>query len=133
MSADIALGGAEDAWAEMSRGGRLLLRPAHASATKQSRSADRSAGRKILAEQAGTALVLRTTRGKELKPGPGLVFVEPSEEPRIASWDYTNPAAIDSLYDLGRRDASDFMQHRAAGVHHAGRTVSANAGKPISC
>ncbi|HEY6272410.1 MAG TPA: patatin-like phospholipase family protein [Terriglobales bacterium] len=86
-----------------------------------------------LAEQAGTALVLRTTRGKDLKPRPGLVLVEPSEEPRIASWDYTDPAAIDSLYDLGRRDASDFMEHRAADAYHAGRTVSANAGKPISC
>jgi hypothetical protein len=86
-----------------------------------------------LAEDAGPALVLRTTRRKDLKLRPGLVFVEPSEEPGIASWDYTDPAAIESLYDLGRRDASAFLQHRAAGVHHAGRTVSANAGKPTSC
>jgi predicted acylesterase/phospholipase RssA len=86
-----------------------------------------------LAEHSGTVLVLRTARSKDLKPRPGLAFVEPSEEPRIASWDYTDPAAIDSLYDLGRRDASDFLHHRAADVHHSGRTVWANAGKPISC
>jgi predicted acylesterase/phospholipase RssA len=84
-----------------------------------------------LAGQAGTALVLRTTRGKDVTPRPGLVFVEPSQEPRIASWDYTDPAAIDSLYDLGRRDAGDFMQHRAAGVDQVDGMVLANAGKPI--
>jgi predicted acylesterase/phospholipase RssA len=68
-----------------------------------------------LTEDAGTTLVLRTTtRGKGLKPQPGLVFVEPSEEVRVASWDYANPGAIDFLYGLGQKDGADFVKSAQA-------------------
>jgi predicted acylesterase/phospholipase RssA len=86
-----------------------------------------------LPQPASTTLVLCTTRGRALKPRPGLVLVEPSQEPRIASWDYTDPVAIDDLYDLGQKDGVAFMRRPAADAQPAFAMIQEDAGNPISC
>lgn len=63
-----------------------------------------------LATRAGAALVLRTTRGRGMKFEAGTVSVEPSEDLHIASWDYSDLAAVDRVYDLGRRDGAEFWK-----------------------
>lgn len=63
-------------------------------------------------------------------PGPGLVllsrrypsdriprggerrYLQPSRDPLIGRWDYTNPDGLQATFDLGRRDAETFLSRR---------------------
>ena len=86
-----------------------------------------------LTEQRGTTLVLRTTaRSNGLKPQPGLKCVGPSEEPRVASWDYAKPATIDYLYGLGQKDGAEFVRSQASRLTHVVSGGRVSFGKPIS-
>ncbi|MFZ4536024.1 patatin-like phospholipase family protein [Propionivibrio sp.] len=60
------------------------------------------------AEQHGQTLVLLTRQFTTLPSIPGRTYVQPSQPIPVAAWDYTNDAAVQSTYDLGRRDGESF-------------------------
>lgn len=37
-------------------------------------------------------------------------YLQPSEDPPIGRWDYTNPGGLQATFDLGRRDGDAFVQ-----------------------
>ena len=53
-------------------------------------------------------LVLLTRRYQVLPTDSRLHYVQPSQEIPIGAWDYTSPSAIQSAFDLGRRDGEHF-------------------------
>ncbi len=55
-------------------------------------------------------LVLLTRRFDRLPKVNGRTYVQPSKPIPVGAWDYTNHAALQSTYDLGRRDAEKFCQ-----------------------
>lgn len=63
-----------------------------------------------LPEKQGKTLVLLTTKGSTVNRSPGIVYAEPSEDLRIASWDYSDASKIDYLYALGKKDGSAFLE-----------------------
>ncbi len=56
----------------------------------------------------GRTLVLLTRRFPALPSLPGRVYVQPSQAIPAAAWDYTNASAVQSTFDLGRRDGERF-------------------------
>lgn len=68
-----------------------------------------------LAPGAGETLVLLTRRFAELPSIAGRTYVQPSRPIPVAAWDYTNEAAVQSTYDLGRRDGEAFCRETAHG------------------
>jgi predicted acylesterase/phospholipase RssA len=66
-----------------------------------------------LGDAAGTTLVLLARRYRRLPAHPSRVYVQPSTEVPVSSWDYTNPAGLQAAYDLGRRDGEAFLQGTA--------------------
>jgi len=69
----------------------------------------------------GQTLVLMTRRYKSMAPvfaRNGLVYVQPSSTVAASSWDYTSPAKYHKTYDLGRRDAVEFLKTFALGRYH---------------
>ncbi len=46
---------------------------------------------------------------------PGRTYVHPSVPTPITSWDYTDPAAVQETFDLGRRDGERFARGRSTG------------------
>lgn len=74
-----------------------------------------------VADVPGQTLVLMTRRYKSLAPvfaRNGLIYVQPSRNVAASSWDYTSPAKYHKTYDLGRRDAVDFLKTFALGRYH---------------
>ncbi len=53
-------------------------------------------------------LVLLTRHYLKLPTSERVVYTQPSRPIPIGAWDYTNPAAIQDAYDLGRRDGEAF-------------------------
>lgn len=58
----------------------------------------------------GKTLVLLTSRSATISRSPGIVYAEPSQDLRIASWDYTDATIIDYLYALGKKDGTTFLK-----------------------
>ena len=61
-----------------------------------------------LAEAHGQTLVLLTRPFARLPSIPGRTYVQPSRPVPVAAWDYTDPTALQSTFDLGRRDGERF-------------------------
>lgn len=61
-----------------------------------------------VAESQGQTLVLLTRRFSQLPSIPGRTYVQPSQPVPVAAWDYTSDAAVQSTFDLGRRDGERF-------------------------
>ena len=61
-----------------------------------------------LAGKSGETLVLLTRRFASLPSIRGRTYVQPSKTVPVGAWDYTNGAALQATYDLGRRDAENF-------------------------
>lgn len=53
-------------------------------------------------------LVLLTRQFRTLPVVPGRTYVQPSQPIPVGAWDYTNDAAVQSAFDLGRRDGERF-------------------------
>ena len=56
----------------------------------------------------GQTLVLLTRRFSQLPVIAGRTYVQPSQQIPVAAWDYTDVGAVQSTFDLGRRDAERF-------------------------
>jgi hypothetical protein len=56
----------------------------------------------------GETLVLLSKRFKALPSVPGRTYVQPSQPIQVGTWDYTDDAALQSTFDLGRRDGETF-------------------------
>ena len=65
-----------------------------------------------LAEKNGNTLVLLTRRFAVLPSFSGRTYVQPSQAIPVGAWDYTNDAALQATYDLGRRDAEKFCERK---------------------
>lgn len=63
-----------------------------------------------LAEEVGETLVLLTRRFATLPAVPGRTYVQPSQPIPVAAWDYTDDTALQSAFDLGRRDGERFCR-----------------------
>jgi len=61
-----------------------------------------------LADQSGDTLVLLTRQFRKLPLVPGRTYVQPSQTIPVAALDYTDEFAVQSTFDLGRRDAEEF-------------------------
>ncbi len=61
--------------------------------------------------QGGETLVLLTRQFAELPSVPGRTYVQPSQPIPVGAWDYTNHAAVQATFDLGRRDGERFCSH----------------------
>lgn len=61
-----------------------------------------------VARQGGETLVLLTRQFAQLPVVPGRTYVQPSQPIPVGAWDYTNDAAVQSTFDLGRRDGERF-------------------------
>lgn len=57
-------------------------------------------------------LVLLTRRFEHLPGSERVTYVQPSQPIPIGAWDYTDPTAIQSAYDLGRRDGEHFASQQ---------------------
>lgn len=64
-----------------------------------------------LADDAGETLVLLTRHFKKLPSIPGRTYVQPSQPIPVAALDYTNDHALQSAFDLGRRDAEAYCAY----------------------
>lgn len=58
----------------------------------------------------GPTLVLLTRRFARLPVHPGRIYVQPSSPIPASAWDYTDPTAIQSAFDLGRRDGAVYAE-----------------------
>ena len=67
-----------------------------------------------LAETGGQTLVLLTRQFAVLPAIPGRTYVQPSQPIPAAAWDYTDPVAVQSTFDLGRRDGEHFSATHGA-------------------
>lgn len=61
-----------------------------------------------VADHAST-LVLLSRPHATLPSHPGRTYVQPSQPPPIAMWDYASPERIGPTFDLGRRDGEAFV------------------------
>lgn len=75
--------------------------------------------------EASRVLVLLTRQwpAKSLPRVPGRTYVQPSAPIPVSTWDYTDPAAIQATFDLGRRDGERFARALEGGL-------SADAAQP---
>jgi hypothetical protein len=71
-----------------------------------------------LAEGRHNTLVLLTRRFAALPAIPGRTYVQPSQPIPAAAWDYTDAAAVQSTFDLGRRDGERFCSSLHAQPDH---------------
>jgi len=64
-----------------------------------------------VADVPGPMLVLLSRRyPSDRIPRGGLrLYLQPSKDPLIGRWDYTNPGGLQATFDLGRRDAETFL------------------------
>ena len=61
-----------------------------------------------LTAHSGKTLVLLTRQFATLPEITGRTYVQPSKPIPVGAWDYTNDTALQSTFDLGRRDADVF-------------------------
>jgi predicted acylesterase/phospholipase RssA len=61
-----------------------------------------------VSEANGQTLVLLTRQFRQLPSIPGRIYVQPSKPVPVSAWDYTDDAAVQSTFDLGRRDGERF-------------------------
>lgn len=61
-----------------------------------------------VAQNAGETLVLLTRPFSKLPSVAGRTYVQPSRPVPVGAWDYTNEAAVQCAFDLGRRDGERF-------------------------
>lgn len=61
-----------------------------------------------VSEENGPTLVLLTRQFAQLPSIHGRTYVQPSQPIPVAAWDYTNDRAVQSTFDLGRRDGERF-------------------------
>ncbi len=69
----------------------------------------------------GRTLVLLSRRYPEeiLPKVPGRIYLQPSEEPPVAKWDYTNPEGSQGAFDMGLRDGEAFVEKFNAGAYES--------------
>lgn len=60
------------------------------------------------AQKKGETLVLLTRQFTKLPSVPGRTYVQPSQPIPVGAWDYTDGAAVQCAFDLGRRDGETF-------------------------
>ena len=58
----------------------------------------------------GRTLLLLTRQYSHLPGHPSRVYVQPSADVPVASWDYADPAGLQAAYDLGRPDGEAFAR-----------------------
>jgi predicted acylesterase/phospholipase RssA len=63
----------------------------------------------------GETLVLLTRTFTKLPSIVGHTYVQPSQPIPVGAWDYTNDAAVQSTFDLGRRDGEMFVKYQTMG------------------
>lgn len=61
-----------------------------------------------VAQGGGKTLVLLTRQFAKFPSIPGRTYVQPSQTIPVGAWDYTDDAAVQSTFDLGRRDGEKF-------------------------
>lgn len=61
----------------------------------------------------GKMLVLmsRIHRADRIPQTAERLYVQPSVTPPVSKWDYTNPAGLQSAYDLGKKDGETFIKN----------------------
>jgi predicted acylesterase/phospholipase RssA len=64
-----------------------------------------------VADVPGPMLVLLSRRypTDRIPRGGRRLYLQPSRDPLISRWDYTNPDGLQATFDLGRRDAETFL------------------------
>jgi len=64
-----------------------------------------------VADVPGSMLVLLSRRypADRIPRGGGRLYLQPSRDPFIGRWDYTNPGGLQATFDLGRRDSETFL------------------------
>lgn len=64
-----------------------------------------------VADVHGPMLVLLSRRypADRIPRGGERLYLQPSEDPLVGRWDYTNPGGLQATFDLGRRDAETFL------------------------
>lgn len=67
-----------------------------------------------VAQASGSTLVLLTRQFAKLPCVPGHTYVQPSRPIPVGAWDYTDAPALQSTFDLGRRDGENFCAAIAA-------------------
>jgi predicted acylesterase/phospholipase RssA len=58
-------------------------------------------------------LLTRNYSPKKLQQVKNRTYVQPSRPIQIKKWDYTDPEGIQKTYDLGRRDAENFIKNKS--------------------
>ncbi|MBT9505590.1 patatin-like phospholipase family protein [Rhodoferax sp.] len=61
-----------------------------------------------LAQEQGCSLILLTRQFPSIPDVPGRTYVQPSQPIPAGAWDYTDETAVQSTFDLGRRDGEHF-------------------------
>jgi predicted acylesterase/phospholipase RssA len=69
-----------------------------------------------LGDAPGLTLVLLARRYRRLPLHASRVYVQPSTDVPVSSWDYTNPTGLQAAYDLGRRDGEAFARQAGVGA-----------------
>jgi predicted acylesterase/phospholipase RssA len=64
----------------------------------------------LVAAAGGHTLVLLSRQFRALPTVPGRTYVQPSQPIQVGAWDYTDHAALQSTFDLGRRDGEAFCE-----------------------
>jgi hypothetical protein len=77
-----------------------------------------------LGDAPGRTLVLLARRYRCLPAHPSRVYVQPSIEVPVSSWDYTNPAGLQAAYDLGRRDGEAFARRTCSEGLRTGAAIA---------
>ena len=78
-------------------------------------------------QHGGATLVLLTRQFAQVPTVAGHTYVQPSVAIPVGAWDYTNREALQSTYDLGRRDGDVFCASIASNRPWSGRV---DAGLP---
>jgi predicted acylesterase/phospholipase RssA len=81
-----------------------------------------------ITEHRGQTLVLLSRQFASLPSIAGHTYVQPSEPIPVRVWDYTNHAALQATFDLGRRDGEAFC----AAARPQVQTGSGTLGRPAS-
>lgn len=67
-----------------------------------------------VAQEVGNTLVLLTRTFRALPSVAGHTYVQPSQPIAVGAWDYTDHAALQATFDLGRRDGEAFSARMGA-------------------
>jgi len=69
---------------------------------------------------------------KNIPRVPGRVYVQPLSEPALGKWDFTDPAALQKSFDMGRRDGEAFVKQFSRKGSLSYRVSGSQGGQYIS-